>query len=324
MNLSRRSLLGVALAMPAVRASAAVTWPGALVMGTGRPGGYYDVYGTEWGSLARRSAGVDIAFRASGGAAANILMIEQNMVQLGMTTVSVADEARNGTGAWTAGVKFSAFRALFPMFPSVLQIVSPRGTGITSLAGLEGQRIGIGPDGGTGAAMVPLVFSSLGVLPGQMVTGDYDHLMQEMLAERIAACAFIGGAPLPAISRIAMGQKLSLIGFSGAEIEQVRRTSPGMSGVVLKAGVFPGQRIAVGSVGTANFAIGSAALPNAMVKALTLAALRNQLALATLVPAAAEGPQIGPILQGGIMFHPGAVDALRSFGMDVPAKHVAA
>src|SRR5271156_424500 len=125
MNLSRRSLLGAAMAMPAVRASAAGTWPGALVMGTGRPGGYYEVYGAEWGSLARGTAGVDIAFRASGGAAANILMMEQNIVQLGMTTVSVAEEARTGTGAWTAGAKLTAFRALFPMFPSVLQIVSP-------------------------------------------------------------------------------------------------------------------------------------------------------------------------------------------------------
>jgi uncharacterized protein len=321
-NLSRRSLLSLAMAMPAGRALAATTWPGALVMGTGRPGGYYDVYGTEWGSLAQRSAGVDVAFRASGGAAANILLIEQNTVQLGMTTVSVADEARNGTGAWTAGVKFGVFRALFPMFPSVLQIVSPRWTGITSLAGLAGQRVGIGPDGGTGAAAVPSIFSSLGVIPSQTMTGDYARQMHEMLAGRIAACAFIGAPPLPAISHAAMGRKLSLIGFSTAEIEQVCRTSPGMSGMVLKAGVFPGQSVAVGSVGTANFAIGSAALPNAMVKALTLAALRNQQVLATRVPAAAEAPQTGPMLQGGIMFHPGAVDALRSFGMDVPAAFV--
>jgi TRAP transporter TAXI family solute receptor len=324
MNLSRRTLLGAAMAMPALRASAAASWPGALVMGTGRPGGYYEVYGTEWGSLARGTAGVDIAFRASGGAAANILMMEQNIVQLGMTTVSVAEEARTGTGAWTAGAKLTAFRALFPMFPSVLQIVSPQATGIGTLAGLAGQKIGIGPEGSASAAMVPSVFAALGVLPSQLVTGDFNHLMQEMLAGRIAGCAFVGGPPLPAISRIAMGQKLSLIGFSSAEIAQVRRTSPGMSGMVLKAAVFPGQSVAVSSVGTMNFAIGSPALPNAVAEALTLAALRNQRALAALVPSVAEGLQTGPLLQGGIMFHPGAVNALRRFGMDVPAEHVAA
>ncbi len=124
--LSRRNLLSLALALPAGRALAGTAWQGALVMGTGRPGGDYEGYGTEWGSLSAKAAGVDIAFRASGGAAANILLIEQNMAQLGMTTLSVAEQARQGSGAWTAGVKFQEFRALFPMFPSVLQIVSPQ------------------------------------------------------------------------------------------------------------------------------------------------------------------------------------------------------
>ncbi len=322
MVLSRRVLLGLGLSLPAGLAIADGTWPDALIMGTGRPGGYYTSYGPEWGRLAERSAGLDIAFRASGGAASNILLIEQNEVQLGMTTVTVATQARHGTGAWTGGVRFQAFRALFPMFPSILQIVSPQSTGITSLAGLAGRIIGIGPDGGSGAAAVPAIFASVGIIPAQVPTGDYEQQMRDMFAGKIAACAFIAAPPVPAITRAAMGRKLSLIGFSAAECAQVARTSPGMSPMVLQAGGFPGQDIAVASVGTMNFAIGAASLPDNIAQAVTLAALRNRADFAALVPAAAETPETTPILQGGIPFHPGAVDTLRDFGMRVPKSAV--
>ena len=324
MRLSRRGLLGLGLALPAGFAAADTVWPTALVMGTGRPGGYYTTYGPEWGRLAEASAGVEIAFRASGGAAANILLIEQGEAQLGMTTVTVAVEAMTGEGAWTAGVKFQEFRALFPMFPSVLQIVAPQPSGIVSLAELAGQVVGIGPDGGTGATAVPDIFASVGVLPARVLTGDYEQQVRDMFAGRIAACAFIAAPPVPAIVSAAMGRKLSLIGFSQAEVEQVARTSPGMTRMVLQAGLFPGQSVAVASVGTANFAIGAASLQDTVAEAVTMAALRNQADFAALVPAAAQTPETAPILQGGVMFHPGAVVALRRFGMDVPKKFVEA
>jgi TRAP transporter TAXI family solute receptor len=310
------------MALPAGRALARMTAPSALIMGTGRPGGYYALYGAKWGELAQSAAGIDIAFRASGGAAADILLIEQNTTQLGMTTLVVAEQARNGVGAWTAGVKFQEFRALFPMFPSVLQIISPRPTGITTLAGLAGQVVGIGPDGSTGATAVPSILASVGVLPKASMTGDYVSQVQDMLAGRIAACAFIGAPPLPAIAAAAMGRKLSLIGFSEDEARQVARTSPGMTSMLLVAGVLPGLTTAVGSVGTVNFAIGAASLPDAQVSALTLAALRNQPALAALVPAAGAAPDAGPIMRAGIPFHPGAAAALRSLGLDIPDEAV--
>ena len=149
-------MLAGALAVPATAwAQTSGAWPSALMMATGRPGGAYDVYGPAWGRLAEEMLAISIAYRASGGAASDILLIEQGAVQLGMTTVTVADQARTGTGQWTCGVKFENFRALFPMFPSILQIVSPQKTKISAIRDLAGRTIGIGPDGGSGAAFGP-------------------------------------------------------------------------------------------------------------------------------------------------------------------------
>lgn len=325
MKISRRLLLASSLLAPArALAEQAVggPWPSALLMATGRPGGVYDVYGPEWGMLAQQASGVEIVYRASGGAAADILLIEEGAAQLGMTTVAVANQAISGTGAWTAGVRLDGFRALFPMFPSILQIVAPDGRGLMSLAALANQVVGIGPDGGSGAASVPVIFESLGIKPARYVTGDYALQMRDMFAGSIAACAFIGAPPMPAIAQAAQSQRLAMIGFTLAEAAQVGRAAPGMSAMVIPAGMFRAQSTAIESVGTGNFAIGAAGLPDLLVNAITLAAMRNRAALAGLVPAA--GMAVQPMLgaPGLMSFHPGAAMALRSLGMEVPAKFV--
>lgn len=293
-------------------------------MGTGRPGGDYAVYGPAWGRLAVRDAGIDVAYRATGGASANVLLLEEDVIQLGLTTVSVAYEALNGTGSWTGGVSFSGFRALFPSFTSMLQIVSPRQTGITTLSGLAGQAIGIGPSGGSGAATVPTIFASIGVLPRSVVVGDYLDLLQRMLNGQLAACAFIGAPPLPAITTVAQQRQLSLIGFSEAEGAQVARVVPGMAPAIFSSGTFPGQSMAVSTVGTANIAVAAASLPNALAQAVTQAALDNQAALAKTLPAAATLPELRPIGELGIPFHPGAAQALRRYGLHLSNDYVKA
>ena len=331
MRLTRRGLLASALAMPilpAQRAGATATqaaaprWPTALLMATGRPGGAYAIYGPAWGNLAQQSSGVAIAYVASGGSATDILLIEQNAAQLGMTSVTVADQARTGTGAWTAGVKFASFRALFPMFPSILQIVTKPGSAIKSLSDLAGRSIGIGPDGGSGAAAMPGMLANLGIAPAHCVTGDYLPQMTAMLAGRLDACAFIGAPPLPAIEQAAQQHALGFIGFSPEQTAQVMKTAPGMTGMTLQANTFQNQTTPIPSVGTANFAIGAASLPDSLVTALTLAALRNREQLAALVPAVESTPLPKMIGQGNMSFHPGAATALRSFGMDVPARFI--
>lgn len=319
LRLSRRRCLALGLAVPAMPARAAGIAAGilgsALVMGTGRPGGDYVLYGPAWGRLIRQQTGIGVAYQASGGAQANILLIDEKAAQLGLTTTAIAHEARQGLGRWTGGAKFTSFRALFPAFPSILQIVSLRKTGITTLAGLAGQRIGVGPVGSSGNALLPALFKTVGIFPGEIRAGDYGSQIRDMQAGLLAACAFIAAAPAPAITRIAMRQELSLIGFSAAEARQAAMAVPGTAPATLGAGLFPGQTNAVRSIGTSNIAIADANLPDSLAKAVTIAALKHQAALAGIVPAAAAMPDIAPIAEAGIPFHPGAAEALNMLGL---------
>lgn len=326
MRLARRGLLGAGagLALAGAGRAAQPSWPGALVMGTGRPGGAFAIFGPAWGQLVKTATRIDIAYRATGGSSANLLLIEEGSAQLGLCSVAVAAQACSGSGGWTAGVKLERFRALFPTYPSVLQIISPPANGISDLAGLNGQSLGVGPAGASGAATVQNILASIGVTPSRVETGDYEQQMLEMLAGKLAACAFIGAPPLPAVTAAANGHKLALIGFSLAEADQAMLAMPGLSRMVLRAGTFPGQTVDVSSIGTLNIAVGVASLPDSLARAVTAAALKNRHLLAAAVPAAANAPAIEPVYRAGISFHPGAAKALRDTGVKLPRSAVQA
>ncbi|MBU6419429.1 MAG: TAXI family TRAP transporter solute-binding subunit [Proteobacteria bacterium] len=323
MKLARRGLLGAALSLPLAQAgqSAQPPWRGALIMGTGRPGGAFAIFGPAWGQLVKNTTGIDVAYRATGGSSANLLLIDEGTAQLGLSTIAVAAQARAGTGSWTAGVKLNSFRALFPAYSSALQIISTQ-NGISSLAALNGVEIGVGPDGASGAAAVPAILASLGIHPSRVETSDYEEQVKGMLEGKLAACAFIGAPPLPAIAAMAMGRKLRLIGFSLAQAAQAARAVPGLSRVVLPANTFPGQNVDVGTVGTLNIAVGAASLPDNIAQAVTAAALKNRHLLSAAVPAAAQTPPVQPVYEAGISFHPGAAKALREAGFSLPRHAV--
>jgi TRAP-type uncharacterized transport system substrate-binding protein len=64
-------------------------------------------------------------------------------------------------------------------------------------------------------------------------------------------------------------------------------------------------------VGTENFAIGAAGLPDAVAAAVTLAAMKNRAALAAAVPAASGALSAGVMESGVVAYHPGALAVLK-------------
>lgn len=318
MKLARRSLLGATASLALANASYAnqTFWPGALEMGTGQPGGTFTIFGPAWGRLITQATGVEIVYCSSSGSGSNLLFIEEGSAQLGICSLPVAIEAHNGTSSWTAGAKLEQFRVLFPAFPSVLQIVSTV-DGVSSLAELQGRPVGMGPITTAAPLLLKQIFSSQGITPNLVTQGDYAQQVNELLHGKLAACAFFGAPPVPALRAVASANRMRLIGFSAAEAAKAASFVPGVTPAVLKAGTFPGQTVDVGSVGTLDLAVGSARLPDSLAEAATLAALQHRAQLSALIPSAAQPLPIETIKQAGLPFHPGAAKALHRLGYNI-------
>lgn len=324
MALRRRMILGAALTgaigTGLGRARAALLpFGGALTVATGEPGGGFAEYGPKWGQAIARAAHLTLSYRASGGSAANILLVEQGAAQLGLTTVAVAAQAWQGDAAWTGRVRLRGFRALFPIYPTAWQVIAPRGGRIRRLEDLAGAVIGVGPAGGASAVLTgPLLGALRGrIVPRLMITGLYAEQIAMMRAGKLDACAFLGITPLPALVAAAHDGGFNLIGVNDREAAAMRRAVAGIATGVIPLTSLPGQRIAVPTIGSGAIAIGRADLPDRLVATLTAAALDH------------------PILPGGgmprtdwisdddpVAIHPGAVAVLRQHGYEAPARLV--
>lgn len=326
MTLGRRAVLGTMAALPAALARAAdpVTMRTALTMATGEPGGGFAVYGEAWGLTAQQTTPISLAYRASGGSASNVLLVERGAAQLAMTVLAVAREAWTGNGNWTSGVRLQGFRALFPIFDASLQIFAPVGSGIRRLADLSGRRVGVGPAGGSGAVLAPLVFTATRVSPRVTVAGLYHEQVELLHRGRLDACAFFGVTPLPAIREAAAHGGFNLIGFGAEERRAARAAIPGLHDSVIPRSALPVLSAPVATVGSTAIAIGRTDLPVPVARSLTATALIRRAALLGTLPGSRPAPVDASWLHGrlGIAIHPGAEAALRAHGLDAPARTI--
>lgn len=322
MALGRRAVLGSMIGMPFVAQATnmAVTHT-AIIMATGEPGGGFAAYGQAWGQAAQKATRIAISYRASGGSAANVLLVEQAAAQLGLTVLAVANQAWTGHGHWTGGVQLRGFRALFPVFGASLQIFAPADSGLHRLRDLAGKRIGIGPAGGAGAVLAPQALHAAGAPPRVAVNGLYGEQIALLRHGHIDACAFFGATPLPAIHQAAANGGFNLIGFDRDEIGAVRKAIPGLDATVIPHPALPALSAAVATVGSSAIAIGRADLPDPLARAVTDAALTHHAALLSKLPGISAPPIGTGWIDGAvpIAIHPGAATALRHHGLAVPA-----
>ncbi|SIQ62427.1 MULTISPECIES: TAXI family TRAP transporter solute-binding subunit [Acidiphilium] len=326
MTWRRRSFLGAGITLASAgaipRATAGMPRM-ALTMATGEPGGGFALYGPAWGQSASAAAPVTLSYRASGGSAANILLVEQGAAQLGLTTLAVADQAWLGTASWTGRVTLRGFRALFPIFPASWQVVSLLDGPVKRLADLAGRPIGVGPAGGASAVLTPALLGAVNITPRLAIAGLYTEQIELLLRRKLDACAFFGPTPLPALRDEAAKGSFTLLGVTKAQQAAMARL-PGMTRMIIPHTSLPHQTAAVATVGSDAIAIGRADLPDQLVAQLTEAALSHRPILR-----ATNLPPHGMTLKNDwidasspIQIHPGAAMALRHHGFAAPARLV--
>ncbi len=291
-----------------------------LTMATGAPGGGFSRYGPAFAVLAEQALHRLISFRASGGSAANILLLEQNAVQLGMASLAIANQAWMGSARWTGGLQMRGFRALFPVYQQQLQIVARADGKILRLQDLAGRRIGVGPSGSTGAVLTPGLLRATGIIGAKLITGGYAQQVAALRDRELDACAFFGATPLPALAKAATDGTFRLIGLTKQSSTAARIADPGVGPSVVPHTALPGLTQPVMTIGSPAMVLARADLPDPVAAILTQAALLHQ---ADLLAMARIAVPPHDVLQSGIdsvMIHPGAVPVLRHHGIIVPEQ----
>jgi uncharacterized protein len=308
--MARKVLWALVLALAALVApdpskAAEPHWPSSLVLGTASPGGTYFAYGEGLAQILTRELDLPVIARPTEGPAQNIQLLEAGEIQLGFVTQGVALQAWNGSAAWAGGKALRAMRAMFPMYDTPFQFVALQESGIRSLAELAGKRVGVGPQGGTGAAYVPELFKTLQI-EASPVHGDWADLAGQVLERKIDALAVAAGVPFPSFADIERKAKVRYLPLSQKQILELRLAVPELGASVVAAGSYPSLRQHYPTIGLYNFAVAHRDLPDDLVYAIVEAVFANHEQMIDVHPAAAETVPANFTRNGFLPFHGGA------------------
>ncbi len=241
----------------------------------------------------------------SAGSIENIRKIDVEKQQLATVFLGTAHEALTGTGAWTQGQKFTNLRALFPMYETSFQIAALRRSGIDSLAGLRGKRVGVGPAGGPAESFFKGLLEVTGI-NAQIVNGTPAALTTDLLAGQIDALWQGAALPIPALKQVADSAEAVVFGLSDEAQAAMLKRFAFLSPAQIAANTYRGQTQAARSVAAWNFVMAHADFPEADAYWIT----RQVLLLADstqIHPSAAPTRMQNAPLNRVVPFHAGAL-----------------
>ncbi len=319
-----QTIAGSALAagLPRVaRAQVPASWPRSMTLGTASPGGAFAVYGQAWAQTISDLVKVVTSTQQTQGPNQNLVLVHSKRVELGMTTMGPAWEAWTGELDLNKGVKHTDVRALFPMYETPFQIITLKRSNITTVAGLNGKIVGVGPQAGTPGTYYPRWFKDLG-LNVTIRNGAASDMGSQLADGRLDAFAFAAGIPIPVFTEIETqtGGAVNFFSFSRAEMDRFLPANPFVSPFTIPAGTYRGITEPQLTVAMWNFTIAHKSLPDDLVYTIVKQTLENQQRLVSAIKAA-EATRIENVGNNKFLpFHPGAVRYYREKNINIPQE----
>ena len=282
-------------------------WPETLSIGTASAGGTYFVYGEGLARILTRELKTTVWARPTEGPSENIKLLERGEIDLAFVTLGVAQQAWNGAGDWTEGKQWRQMRAIFPMYDTPFQFLTPRDLGAVSPLDLAGKRVGVGPAGGTTGIYMPAFFKALQI-DARLQTGSWAELAGKVADGSLDGLAVAAGVPFPAFADLERKIKVRYLPLTSAQIVALRLAMPELSPSLVAAGTYPSLLRHYPTVGFFNFAVAHWALPDDLVYAIVDAVFSNHEEMLSWHGAAAETVPANFTRNTLLPFHAGAAE----------------
>ncbi len=289
--------------------------PSSFKVGTASQGGTYFIYGAGWAGLVSEMTGVPSSTEATGGPVQNLALTQVDDIQFGMTTMGPAAEAWNGNSPLAPGVEMRDVRAMFPMYQTPFQVIALGSSGITSIADLDGKRVGVGPRGGTCGTYWPQYLEALGV-DAEVQYGGASDLAGQVKDGLIDAFAFCAGLPIAAFSELEAQSAVNIFAFTEGEQATLVERFP-VSAYEIPTGLYQSTEEPQHSVAMWNFAIAHKNVPASFVKEIMQVVLDNNDRMLQIHGAAKETLPENYVHNTFLDFHPGAVDYFQEKGFEL-------
>lgn len=309
--------LCAAIALP-VSAQDRDGWPSSLTIGTGSQGGTYFTYGSGFGAMISEALDLNAGVEITGGPVQNVTLVETGEHQMGFVTLGPADEARRGESPLMPGVPHENVRALFPMYQTPLQAAVLASSDIMSFQDMAGQRVGVGPAGGTSATYWTRFFENAEGYDGVTISnaGGSDTAGQ-LKDGLIDAFVYAAGLPTGAYAQLAVENDVRFISMDEETLDQMMEIVPAMAPFTIPADTYEDQPEDLQTVSLWNFAIAHQDMPESLAYEITALAMENHDRMVQNHAAARETLAENVVKNAVIPFHPGAVRWFEENGYEI-------
>ena len=244
------------------------------------------------------------------GAVENPRLVAVGDVEIGMTNADLAYFAYSGEAPYDDVQSIMAAGALHP---SVLHLVTLAGAELNSIPDLRGQRVALGPAGGTTFAYATLLLEAYGMTLDDIVPSflSYSDGFSQLGDGNVDAAFMLAGVPAAAVLQTRATQQLSFITIEPDVFADIIRENPYYYTVTIPSDVYDMDRdhsvLAVD-----NMLVVSADLPPDTVYSIVNAVYGN---LEQFRSTNAIAQQINPeqSLRSPIPLHPGAARYFEQF-----------
>ncbi|MGI6469713.1 MAG: TAXI family TRAP transporter solute-binding subunit [Syntrophomonadaceae bacterium] len=209
----------------------------------GTAGTYYPLGGAMAEILNQNIPGVNATAQSTGASAANINMLAEGSVDLGLVQNDVAYYALNGVELFK-DKKVSGLQGISTLYPETCQIITLTKSGIKSVADFKGKKVAVGAAGSGVEANARQILLAHGL--------TYDDINPQYLSFAEAAnglkdgnidAAFVtAGHPTAAIQDLAAQHEITLIPIADDTADKLVAEYPYYTKVTIPANTYPNQK----------------------------------------------------------------------------------
>lgn len=295
-----------------------------VAIGGGSTGGTFNVFASAIGDIVGRAIdGVNLTVEGSAGSAENIRRIQGGDLEMGIAFAGDAYLAYNGEAVFEEGGPYDKVRAIGFLYSAVSQIVTLEGSGITSLADLEGVTMAVGGAGSGTQLSLERLLTTVGVydtITPVLVAGQ--NASDQLKNRQVEAYHALFGVPNAAVTDTASTADIRILSsYDEAEAAGFFEQFPFYTEYVIPAGTFSGVDEDVRTFRDAGLWIVSADTDADLVYEMAKAVYEQE-GLDRMLQVTNVASEMGPdnaLVGVQIPLHPGAARFWEEIGVEVPA-----
>ena len=283
-------------------------------------GGMYYPFANAFTELASKDeTGINWKVKSTAGSAANLRLLSDNYIELGIAQADLIEDAYYGKGSFHSG-KYRGYKAVASLYPEACQIVVRKDSDITSLDDLEGKNVSVGEEESGTERNATQILEMCG-LPDNLVNTknlDYTDAADQLAEKKIDAFFCTAGICTTVIEELTKECDIRLLEIPESCRQKLKKAYSFYDDYAIPAGTYSGQTEDIQTISVQSVLLASSTLSEKTVQKLTASLFKH---IKDIQYSISINLQLTPqeAVKGiTIPFHPGAETYYKLEGVELP------